>query len=1007
MRFVVVFLACLGLLVAAGVGRSVVRPDPNIAPTGPRSPADEARAFHLPPGFEAQLVAAEPEIHKPINLAFDARGRLWVTSTVEYPFAAPEGRAGRDTVKVLEDIGADGRARKVTTFADGLNIPIGVLPLDRGAMVYSIPNIYRLEDTDGDGKADRREVLYGSIGHRDTHGMTGEFTLGFDGWVYACHGYSNTSTVKAKDGSSITMNSGNTYRMRPDGAHVEYFTHGQVNPFGLSWDPLGNLYSCDCHTKPIMMLLRGGYYQSFGKPDDGLGFAPEMLDRYDDSTAIAGITYYAADQFPLAARGTVFIGDVVTHNIVQFRLKWHGSSPEAKLGYFLKSDDPWFRPVSIVLGPDGALYVADFYNRIIGHYEVPLDHPGRDRERGRIWRIVYRGTETHRPAEAPRQDWTKATIPELVEDLGHPNLTVRMLATSQLVLRGANATEAVHDLMRPGSNPWQRMHALWVLERRGALDDATLTAAAEDAEAGVRVHAQRVLAERAQLPTPLRDLVLAGLKDADPFVERAAADALGRHPAPENVAPLLELRRRVPAADTHLLHVVRMALRDQLVPDAVWHQLPLSSLPEADARAVADVCTGVPTAHAAESLMQHLTRWPEGRANLVRYVHHIARYGAEGKEAELLAFLGRRKPDDPDEQVALLRAVGQGDQEAGRHLTDQGRTWALDLGRRLLASGDRGRVQAGIDLAGSLKLEALQDSLVTRAVAGRAPAPERVAALNALVTIDPRNHVILLGDLLADSAAPYEVRSQAATLLARLNRPEAREELAGVLPTAPARLQAAIATAMAGNPAGADKLLQTVAAGKASARLLQEPAVKFWLMASRLPGVTDRVAKLTEGLPPADQRIQELLAKRRAGFTAAKPDPARGAPVFEKNCAICHQLGGKGAKIGPQLDGVGIRGLDRLLEDILDPNRNVDQAFRQTTLALKNGQVISGLVLREEGQVIVLADAQGKEVRVPKDSVEERSVTQLSPMPANLADQIPDADFYNLLAYLLTQAPKR
>src|SRR5205823_12492077 len=195
---------------------------------------DEKKAFRLPPGFEAQLVAAEPDIHKPLNMAFDDHGRLWVTETVEYPFAA-EGRKPRDAVKILEDFGPDGRARKVTTFADGLNIPIGVLPLPAGAgkgeetLVYSIPAIHRLSDTDGEGKADRRAVLYAKYGFRDTHGMTSAFTWGLDGWVYACHGFSNTSTVKALDGSAVTMQSGNTYRLRPDGSHIEQFTWGQVN----------------------------------------------------------------------------------------------------------------------------------------------------------------------------------------------------------------------------------------------------------------------------------------------------------------------------------------------------------------------------------------------------------------------------------------------------------------------------------------------------------------------------------------------------------------------------------------------------------------------------------------------------------------------------------------------------------------------------------------------------------------------------------------------------------
>jgi putative membrane-bound dehydrogenase-like protein len=162
-------------------------PNPNIAPTEALRPEEEKLKIKLPPGFELQLVAADPDIRKPININFDAAGRLWITETIEYPYAAKEGE-GRDAVKILEDFGPDGKARKITTFADKLNIPIGVLPTAQGALVYSIPSIYHMTDSKGTGKADKREVYYSQFGTQDTHGMTGEFMHGFDGWVYACHG---------------------------------------------------------------------------------------------------------------------------------------------------------------------------------------------------------------------------------------------------------------------------------------------------------------------------------------------------------------------------------------------------------------------------------------------------------------------------------------------------------------------------------------------------------------------------------------------------------------------------------------------------------------------------------------------------------------------------------------------------------------------------------------------------------------------------------------------------
>ncbi len=1014
MRSATFCAAALLLVLSAVVARPQPKPDPNVADTAHRTPEEERKLFRLPPGFEIQLVAAEPDIHKPLNLAFDDRGRLWVTDTVEYPFPPPPGKKSRDSVKILEDFGPDGRARKITTFADDLVIPIGVLPLPavkpQDALVFSIPSIYRLRDSTGGEHADGREVLYTEYGRRDTHGLTGSFTPGFDGWIYAVHGYSNDSTVKAKDGSSIHMNSGNTYRIKADGSHIEQFTHGQVNPYGLSFDALGNLYSADCHTQPIYQLLRGAWYPSFGKPHDGLGFGPEMYSGYTESTAVAGIAYYAADNYPPGWRDSAYIGDVISHRVNQFAIEWHGSSPKGILKRFLESDDPWFRPVHVQLGPDGALYVADFYNRIIGHYEVPLTHPGRDRESGRIWRIIYKpeaqakgsGTPT------PRMDWTRATMEELTKDLAHPNLSVRMHAMSQLVQRGGtDGRRAVRDLLSSDkANAWQWIHGLWVLERGGELEDALLAKAAKYTDRGARVHAQRVLSERAKLTPEQHTLALGGLKDSDPNVQRAAADALGRHPSTDNVRPLLDLRHRVPADDTHLLHVVRMALRDQLRSASRWEKLPSLVRDESDARALADVSLGVPSAEAAAFLMNHLKKYAESGDMLTRSVHHIARHGSEPVTKALLTFIRKQEPENLGQQAALLRELEHGMQERRAPLPEAARAWAVELAGRLLSSKKDGDIEAGIKLAGDLRLKDQQPRLAQLAGRRGAPESQRKAALEALANLDSAGNAAVLGGVLADADAPFALREHSANLLARANQPTTQYELLKVLPTAPARLQTIIATGLAAGPAGAEKLLEAVKAGKASARLLQDPAVELRLKATKLPKLAERLAELTAGLPSPQKGMQELVNRRRESFLKAKTDTVLGAQVFAKNCGICHQVGGQGAKIGPQLDGVGVRGLDRLLEDIIDPNRNVDQMFRLTTLNLKKGQVVSGLLLKEEGAVLVLADAQGKEVRVAKDEVDERSTSQVSPMPANFAEQITERDFNNLLAYLLSLQSK-
>jgi putative heme-binding domain-containing protein len=971
-----------------------------------RTPKEERKALHAPPGFEIQLVAAEPDIHKPLNIAFDDRGRLWVTDTVEYPYPANSGTRPRDTVKILSDLGADGRARKIETFADGLNIPIGLLPLPKAnaALLHSIPDVFLIRDSDGDGRADSREVLYGVFGHRDTHGMTNAFTWGFDGWVYACHGYANDSTVQGKDKRPITMNSGNTYRMRPDGTHAEYFTHGQVNPFGLAFDPLGNLYSCDCHSRPVYQLLRGAFYPSFGKPHDGLGFGPEMVTYDHGSTGIAGISYYAAEQFPEAYRDTLYIGNVVTNRINHDKIDWRGSTPYGiQQPDFVWSEDNWFRPVDIELGPDGALYVADFYNRIIGHYEVPLTHPGRDRTSGRIWRILYRGPEGKLPSPPGEVDRTKSPIEALIKDLDHPNLAMRISASNQLVDRGGEvAATLLRAVLASSASPHSKVHAMWCLFRMEHLDDsALLKCAGESRDRELSVHSLKVLEERSNLSPPMRDVVIARLKYADPCVRRAAAEALGSHPDPLNIRPLLTLLHNTSADDTHLTHVVRMALRDQLKDDQAWLQLKELKLSGLERRAIADVATGVPSAAAAAFLADHIQQVGENQDSLLRYVHHVARYGRSDSVSDLIKY-EQTKQDSPSTQLAVLRMIQQGTQERGGSLNLEVRKQALGLVRKLMASKTPGIMNLGIESARDFQFTEVipeLESLVTRS---EVPVAIRGEALAVIPALDSNRGFELLRKTLNEASAPLTLRERAAIVLATLERPDAQSAVLEALATAPEGLQSTIAAALARRREGARALLNAVESGKASPRLLQHRRITIGLESAEIPHVSERISALLNGLPPADKKLRELMDHRREGFRDADHDLARGARVYEKNCGICHQIEGKGAKVGPQLDGIGSRGLDRLLEDILDPNRNVDQSFRVTNLALQNGQVVSGLLLREEGDVLVLADAQGKEVRVPKPTVEERSTAQLSPMPANMAEQIAEPEFYDLMTYLLS-----
>jgi putative heme-binding domain-containing protein len=277
----------------------------------------------------------------------------------------------------------------------------------------------------------------------------------------------------------------------------------------------------------------------------------------------------------------------------------------------------------------------------------------------------------------------------------------------------------------------------------------------------------------------------------------------------------------------------------------------------------------------------------------------------------------------------------------------------------------------------------------------------RAAAVRAFAALDRNNAIPALTALLSNASQPLRLREAVGLALLEADQSSARAGVVSAMKTVPYRVQASWAQTLAASSAGSTALLEAVASGSVPPRLLQERAVKDRLTAGKVPEVLAQLQKLTKDLPPADRERDRLINRRRSAYATAAAKPADGERVFQKNCMVCHQIDGKGALVGPQLTGVGNRGLERLCEDILDPNRNVDVSFRTTVLTLNDGDTVSGLFGREEGEQVVLADAAGKEFNVAKKTVKERSQTESSLMPDNFGDAIPPEEFNALLAYLL------
>ncbi|QDT90495.1 PVC-type heme-binding CxxCH protein [Gimesia algae] len=1130
-----------------------------IRPTEPLTPQSEQKSFTLPPGFEIQLFAAEPEIQKPLNMAFDIKGRLWITESSEYPHPVKPGEQGKDAIKILEDTNDDGRADKITTFVEGLNIPIGLYPYRNGVIAFSIPDICYYEDTDGDDHADKVTKLFGPMGfERDTHGMNNSFRRGFDGWLYANHGFNNQTRVSGSDGHVVKMQSGNTYRMRLDGSRIEHFTHGQVNPFGSTFDDNGNLFTADCHSKPIYQILRGGYYPSFGKPHDGLGFVKPMMEHLHGSTAIAGVEIISADQFPEDYQGDFFSGNVMTSRVNRNNPVYHGSTIIAQEEPdFLISSDPWFRPVDIRQGPDGALYVADFYNKIIGHYEVPLNHPGRDRFRGRIWRIVCKGKD-HTPI-----DYSKMNVEQLIAALGTSNLTTRMLITDYL------SDETELDVIEPlqkvaleAKQPTIVVHALWILFRRDALTDNLLAKAFASSSELVRIHAAKILAERNSWSPGNRQQVTDALRDENAFVQRAAAEALGLHPVTENIPALFALQKQIPADDHHLEYVTRRALMLQIRDSEIFKQLDWKTLSPKQSSELASLTLAVPTEQAALYLLRYLQTEKVNSVKLPDYFRHMVRYLPAEKLSKVIQLAQMRLPANLDLQVEIIKAVLQGYQQKGLRIDAALSGWASQLTEALLKQQETESVQwvnyplgeessenpwtlqqrassdgkksapffcslpAGERATGRLisrpfaipselsfylaghtgfprqpdngfnyvQLRRVDDQRVLKRVSaprndlaqrvhwdlkafagmegylevvdsdsGKAYAWLAIGRFQPEVISIPRESLqqqtnrwsaaaslveqfkihAARDDLVTLLAEPHldpKLKNELASAVVALDRTDAfrplfplpvprypaadsfqqeviqvvieqrHDQIDVLLQRAfkmyPSRLQTDLADKVSQQPGGIERLIAFAEQGKMAAQLLAEPVIRNQIQQSADSELKRRAEKLLSALPPREKKTQENIAQHFKSHTGFELSVENGKVVFEKNCAICHQLAGKGAVVGPQLDGIGNRGLERLLEDVLDPNRAVDINFRTTTIITDAGRVFSGLKRREEGAVLVFIDNKGKEFTIPKNEIEEQQQSPLSLMPANLLEILTPQQLHDLLAYLLQNTKK-
>ncbi len=573
-------LSALLLLVvpALAIAQENVIPHAQDKPPGPAlSPAEAIAKMKVPEGFTVELVASEPDLVNPVAMTFDEKGRIWVTESLEYPRRQP-GK-GEDRIIILEDTDADGKADKFSVFADGLNIPSGIAVGHGGVWVANSPDILFYPDADRDGKPDGEpEVIVTGFGRDDTHELPNSFTWGPDGWLYGLNGVFNQSRVKYGEknpnykadhpGWQFTCA---LFRIHPVTREFQVFCEGTSNPWGVAIDGEGSFFISACVIDHLWHLVETGYYHRQGGPYPPFTWKIDSIVKHKhQKAAYCGIHWFDSDAYPEQYRGKLYMGNIHGNCINVDTIKRDGST-YAGSGEpdFLSANDAWFMPVGQETGPDGSLYILDWYDRYHCYQDANRDPKGIDRLKGRLYRVRYK--------ETPRvtgMDLAKESDAQLVERLGAGNDFIRttarrvlhermMLPSRRIPARDKLVPDTAFSTTAPRT---QRLEALWTLLSSDHID-------AEHHRLNDGVYKQILDHED---PT-FRAWGVRGLGNGPKVSDELKAKlvALADDPSPDVRLQVAIASRKIEGLDALpiLVKVLASAGDDKLIPHIVWQNL--------------------------------------------------------------------------------------------------------------------------------------------------------------------------------------------------------------------------------------------------------------------------------------------------------------------------------------------------------------------------------------------------------------------------------------------------
>jgi putative heme-binding domain-containing protein len=950
---------------AAVLRADVPDPDPEI----------ERKSFKIADGFEINLFASDPMIQKPIEMNWDTKNRLWVASSETYPQLKP-GQAPNDKIFILEDTTGSGKADKSTLFADGLFIPNAVIPGDGGAYVTNSTEILFLKDSKGTGKTDTRRVVLSGFGTEDTHHIVHTLRFGVDGKLYFLQSLYIHSHLETPYGPKTLLASG-VWRFDTRTLELGVYSRGLVNPWGIIWDRWGQTFETDgAGFQGINYSFPGAAFESAMGIDRVLPGMNPRSPKYCSEEILSG------RHIPENYDGDILTNDFRANRIVRFKLSDNAAGYTSRqLRDFLTSTDVAFRPVDIKMGPDGAIYIADWYNPIIQHGEVDFRDPRRDHVHGRIWRV----TAKDRPLVArPKIDG--ASIPELLDLLKAPEDYTRHQA--RLAFREMDPKQVLPALKewvskitsRDAQADHDRLEALWTCENLNQVDATLLERVLKSDEPRARTAAVRVAGNWAgQLPDALK-LIAPMTDDSYPRVRLEAVRALAAIPTLDSIRTATRVLDK--PMDPVLDYALWLTCNDL---SSVWlpafEQGKLGDWPAAQRNYA---LRAVKSPVAAKVLIGQLRDGHMNPSERRDAINLIADIGDKQQATALFDLALSSNADRP----ALLSAL-------------------LDMSaRRVPAPDDAKRISELADtpealrLAGAWNLTSLRPKLIQLATTDSTPDPLRAGAIDGLARIGGRESTDVLQKLSAPPTPP-KVRRMALSGLAVADLKQAVKSAAQMIGAGDDN-PGEILAALLGREGAARSLvssLQGVKVPRDTAKL----ALRY------LQGSTTQDAKLmaifseAAGSSTGPVKLTPEQMKQAMDEVLAKGDAARGELAFrrpETNCYQCHAIAGTGGWLAPDLSSIGATAqLDYLINSVLDPNKDIKDGYDGYMVVTKSGDAYSGIKVLQDSSHLVLRDNDHQALAIPLTEVKaQRSIGSL--MPVGLTDAITHQEFLDLIKFL-------